>query len=757
MNSMPQEVLRSPVRRRIESVVTPAALFLFALAVRTFSYRTVIGADEFYPRGNDSFYHLRRIAYGVANFPAMLDFDRYINFPAGARPLCTPLMDGLRPVLAWPFAGGLGANHLASVGTLEAVAVWAPPVLGALTVVLLYATIRPRLGRAVAIAAGSILCLLPAHAWYSQLGFVDHHVLVAAVSWIALIASMRWLERDTSATEHSPCWAAAGAGATFALAILVWPGCVYHVALLEIGMLIYLSSRTERSSAIRFALQFALANAVGLTLVLPFTIHSSWEQWPPFSPVVLSEFQPWFFGVLSVYGVLCAGIWRSARLDFARRWISGLLLGLTLLIGSLAMIAGLREGGLEALRWLTRTEGFQAQVLESVPLLISGDHFSIDWALRYLSAFVLLFPLALAAAALLAWRCRRDRSSLLLLLWFTSGLFGAALLQRRFANSFSLPLALLMAWACSSLGRSLRSRMSGRPCARPISLLVACALAGLLLEPTAHFYERSLRLELARLRGQSGAVPAQVIRHRRMAELALFLRDHTPPTSGWLDASIEPEYAVLGDWSIGHRIEYLARRPTITDAFGDDIGRDNFRLAQEYFTLAEPQAVALLQKLHVRYVVVERESPLMKTRFRPASMYRSLYFRDGSERAKRRGHARDYPALEQHRLIFETEPTPLTGAEGPAAFKVFEYVRGAVVSGRASPGAPIHLALRLRSNRGRLITYTASVTASGSGEFAIRVPYATTGNPGLSKIEGSYTIRCGDRAIAVSIDEAAVR
>jgi len=71
------------------------ALFFLAVAIRAFSFRWVIESEGISPRGNDSFYHLRRIVYGVVNFPATLDFDPYINFPAGARVIWTPVMDWL--------------------------------------------------------------------------------------------------------------------------------------------------------------------------------------------------------------------------------------------------------------------------------------------------------------------------------------------------------------------------------------------------------------------------------------------------------------------------------------------------------------------------------------------------------------------------------------------------------------------------------------------------------------------------------------
>ena len=74
------------------------ALFLFtvafALRVATFGLVFVDGRVWF-PSGNDELYHIRRIAYQAARFPEVLDFDPYLSFPFGARPIWPPFLDWL--------------------------------------------------------------------------------------------------------------------------------------------------------------------------------------------------------------------------------------------------------------------------------------------------------------------------------------------------------------------------------------------------------------------------------------------------------------------------------------------------------------------------------------------------------------------------------------------------------------------------------------------------------------------------------------
>ena len=52
---------------------------------------------------------------------------------------------------------------------------------------------------------------------------------------------------------------------------------------------------------------------------------------------------------------------------------------------------------------------------------------------------------------------------------------------------------------------------------------------------------------------------------------------------------------------------------------------------------------------------------------------------------------------------------------------------------------------------------SATANASEEGEYWIRVPYATSGYPGLLKFHGVYTLACRGEALDVSIDERQVQ
>ena len=181
---------------------TPLALAVLAFLIRAISLPSVYAADRVTFFGMDAYYHMRRVAYGLARFPETLTFDPYINFPHGAKPIWPPFFDAFTSLLVLPFyaSGGIEAA--------ERAAVWIPPLFGAATVLVLYALALRFFGFGVALLSGLLLAVSSAHYWYSQLGFLDHHAAVALMTTILLASSMRLLARleapEKTASAHGP-------------------------------------------------------------------------------------------------------------------------------------------------------------------------------------------------------------------------------------------------------------------------------------------------------------------------------------------------------------------------------------------------------------------------------------------------------------------------------------------------------------------------------------------------------------------------
>jgi asparagine N-glycosylation enzyme membrane subunit Stt3 len=98
---------------RVFRFLGPVGLFGLAFAVRALPRQRVFAGDDVLFFGNDAFYHLRRIVYSVVRFPDLLDFDLYINYPHGAKPIWPPLFDWAVALVSLPFyrPGELGERR----------------------------------------------------------------------------------------------------------------------------------------------------------------------------------------------------------------------------------------------------------------------------------------------------------------------------------------------------------------------------------------------------------------------------------------------------------------------------------------------------------------------------------------------------------------------------------------------------------------------------------------------------------------------
>jgi dolichyl-diphosphooligosaccharide--protein glycosyltransferase len=431
----------------------------------------------------------------------------------------------------------------------------------------------------------------------------------------------------------------------------------------------------------------------------------------------------------------------------ASGWIAGGLV----LTASAALLPGLADGLADAWIWLGKADSFQGLVGESVPLFVDRGSFTTRAAAARLSYFVLGFPLSLAIAARMA-RQQREPVAFGLFLWWASCLFVVTMLQKRFFNSFSVALALLMAWTVVWTWRSLPPRWGA---SRTRRIAAAAALAGVvlaLLLPVLLTYRTHVSNQIHWWKGGRYELTPLARRNLVRIQMAEWLRTHTPETSGWMEAGV-PEYGVLAPWGLGHVIEHVARRPTVTDGFGDDIGAGNFLLARRYFLAGEVEASELLEVVKARYVVAQAAVNYLGETPGEASMSRALAHRDGAE-VPPTGDGPGAAALARHRLVYESEAFR---KRGPPSYKVYEFVPGARIHGSAPAGARVRLKLPLRTNRGRSLVYTASAVADADGRYLLRVPYANVGGPPAVEVAADYALECGGRAWRVRVREADVR
>ena len=346
---------------RLAPLAAGLPLGLLALLVRALPFPTVFAPSGVHPSGPDAYYHLRRIAYTVVGFPRFLDFDPYVAFPDGGRPIWTPLFDFALAALARLCLGPQ------SGAPLERLLMWVSPCVGAATVLALYLIARRVWGPPTAGLAALLLALLPAHFVYSQLGELDHHGAVAFAVTLLFGSGLTRL-RPVGAGGGSLLAGALPLGASQAFALLLWPGCLFAVVTVDAALLACIATRTRREEAVALARRCALAHVFALLAVAPFAWGNQWERWGSFSPVVLSALPAG-----SARGG--RGVLRSARGDLRARPLPGLARAARARgarAGRRRARARPRGGAGSRLRrgrcwgWFAKREVFQGIVAESV-------------------------------------------------------------------------------------------------------------------------------------------------------------------------------------------------------------------------------------------------------------------------------------------------------------------------------------------------------------------------------------------------------
>lgn len=695
------------------------------------------GGEVRFPNDADELYHMRRIWFTVVNFPDSLDFDIYLNHPAGASPIWTPFFDWSIAALARGVVGP-GDQH-----AVEVVATWVPPLLGATAVVVAAQIARRTFSPAAGWVTGALLATLPAHIIYTRLGEVDHHGAVGLCTTLLVAAAMRLAERAPGQDWRR------GVGATgfaAAVAILIWPASLLHVATLQVFLVVQALLAAEQSAAVARSRALAAMHGVAALAVAPFSAGRHWEQFGSVSPVVLSNFQPLWFGSACAVLALVGGLWAHPVLgaDRARRLGVALLLALGGLSAAWLWIPGLAMGVGEAAEWF-EDDPFLAIVAELQPLLFVDGRFAPASAHAWYGHLIWFYP---AAAGWLAWRAIRSRNAAALLLLAWSAVFcGASLYQLRFSDAFAASFAVVLGSALAEGFRLARRGLEGRRRVAWFAALAVVAATG--LTPHAVSYARDVRASWGALRGRELHYSLYVRKRRVIGRVADWLRAESEPTRGYLDPSLRPEYGILSSWDHGHQLRYYAERPMVQDNFGPYAGRSGFDLAGAYYASRDEQAaVEIARRLGVRYVVATPEGSGQAPP-EAGSLARRLQLARASPRTLTfRAIAAN--AHSSHRLVFYADDGDFVREPGRPVWRaaVYEVVPGARVIGRAPGARSVGFRLAVRLAGRPAVLYRASAAVDAEGRYEIRLPYPTT--------RTAYVVRSGEQVARLELSEADV-
>jgi dolichyl-diphosphooligosaccharide--protein glycosyltransferase len=681
-----------------------AGVAVVGFAVRLLSWAAVFRGGRILYVDADDYCHLRRIMTAIARFPYLPSAERYFSFPAPFRVNWPPLYDIFVAGLALVIGGGAPSERQTMI-----VAALVPPLVGALTVLLVYRAARQLLGGIAAAWAGAIAATLPMLVQYTVLGRPDHHC--AENIWLPAVAALIPWTGESKTRRR-----AVAAAALLAAGVYCWIGSIMFSAVLG-AFAVW--ERTRRGGE-----QPSAAPWIGEVL---------WWEAAMLAPCLLGsrvfgmfDFDaPTAFQPVFVAGLALAV--RAAVTGDRRAAVGATLCAGALGIGAAPSLIAFAAAPPPIFRTFSELQPF---------LRPAGDwSFSLPHA-----CFGLAFWALPLAAYRLAADASRDAPKRLLLIW--AGLTGLlALAQTRYAYHFCVPAAMLLGWGAARVQDRLTA--AWKSSSRAISAVAAALI--LLLWP-------ALSGDLALAFGD----PNQVTVDPGLIAAAEWLRDHTPPTRSLWSEGGEPEYGVYALHSDGFEIAAIARRPAAAVNWHRMPGpiADSVRF---FFLRDDDEAYRFLTERRFRYVVLPDHigDGLLSGYSRGFGMkgyeataqtdgrmalspdvldliYERLYGFDGAGASV---PGREVASVGRFRLVFESETTRPT--------KIFEVVPGALVRGSCRRER-VWATSKVRVNDRREFLYRAAAFCHG-GRFEMRVPYA-----------GSYEVTDGAHRERVIVKDSAV-
>ncbi|MDY9927183.1 oligosaccharyl transferase, archaeosortase A system-associated [Methanosarcina sp.] len=793
-----------------KNIFVLGAALLAGFIMRMLSYASLTAGGGITFTGYDEFYHMRRILYTASNFPHSLNFDTYLNYPYGFEIGWPPFFDLLGALLAIIMGGTRPDTH-----TVEFAGALLPVLLGVLTIIPVYLIAASVFDRKTGLVGAFAFAVLPAHVYVSRFGAVDHHVAEVFLSTIAyaffILALKLAGERSLSLSSLknissdrklvNPLLLAVGSGLFFSLLIFTWVGAP---ALIGFVVLYALVQTTLDLKAGKKSDYLFICSSVALFATILFTIPLSAgaaRQGFEMSAMYLSWFQ-----VVYVL-ILLAGIFLlwSFSAYVSKKGMDWKYYPSVLILISVSGFLFLRIFSveyytfiIEGLRFFSGKGEYISTISEAVPLLLTAQGKLTFSAV--LGSFGLSFLAALAGFFLLILELKSEKSKPEVVFFIVWTLFYAylALSQRRFTYLFSVNISILTAYLLWVLldsldfetevkklvksgkgmekgprpalqtGKKTPLKTKSKPKTRQgteskikvaepdyFKLVSGMALIGLVFVP-------SLWLGAAFAKDAVSIDP-------EWKDSLEWLETSTPATSYYLEPSEIPEYGVLSWWDYGNWIVYVGKRPAVSNNFQTGV-EDS---AHFFLTDSEKEAKTIIEKLNIRYVITDtlmtegkfgaiakiagkeigdyyevktvQENTGLKTVATPkqtllqTQIYK-LYKLDGT-------------SLGNFRLVHESTINTTDGNSSGNTVKIFEYVKGATLSGTASPNETVMATLELSSNTGRTFTYQKGSVADEKGSFEITVPYSTEDTGGVHAIS-TYSLTTGKNSTVSGIQVA---
>ncbi|TGC08020.1 oligosaccharyl transferase, archaeosortase A system-associated [Methanolobus halotolerans] len=804
---------KNDIKNSIPYLAGIISAFLIAFYIRTVPKAGVFISDNFVRfGGNDPWYHLRNVESIIHNFPNMLWFDAYTQFPNGTNQVFAPLYDMVLATIIWVLGAGNPDQNL-----IYTVSAYFPVILGALVVVPTYFAAKWLFNREVGLLA-SFLIAISCGQFLSRsiIGFNDHHIaetLLSTLTAMFLIMAIRKADhgkiafsdlKNRNIDQIKPAIPyLILTGISLGAYTLAWKGALFFGFIIGVYITVqHIINHMHGKSTDYLAISGMVVFFIALLMVLV-------------TPYLGGTKSLYIMGFLA--GIIAFPIFTLISIEINRRGLKRYYFPVSILVLLTAVILAARLFSESAYSLITsvfsyfmRTGG-GLTIAEASPLLSVGGQFSLEPLWYNFGPLGYISFIALAVLIYKAFTQKNTPDHTFLLVW-TLMIIWAMLQQNRFAYYYSVNAAILSAWigikvldlsGWRDLVDSIRSKTFSAKNIKLMHILSAAFIVLILIYPT---------YSLAMQQNQGTGGP-----NGYWIEATQWLMYNTPdpgldyyesyerPAPGERYQYPDEAYGVMSWWDYGHWIEVIGHRIPNANPFQQGVGgrrnsmdEENRPGASTFFTApSEDEATAVLEAVHpdpdkagARYVVSDVEMATGKfyamaawtldtaDYYVPVQTdvgYQNVPGQRYYDSMEARLHIFDGNGLKQYRMVHES---PIGNTQEPGYknvynvlfggsleeintgyVKIFEYVDGAQITGTAPEGETVTISNTIRTNQGRTFVYSQSTTSDGTYNFT--VPYSTEGPiEGETQFDtaptGPYTINYGSTREEVSVGETDV-
>ncbi|HEY9204673.1 MAG TPA: oligosaccharyl transferase, archaeosortase A system-associated [Candidatus Methanoperedens sp.] len=709
-------------------------IILVAFIIRLFTYPQVFDHGRIVFLETDPYYHMWRVFSFIDTFPGTFSFDAFINYPYGAYIGWPPLFDQTTAFISIILGLGKPDTHL-----VEATGAFMPVLLGIFSVISVYYIAKEIFNERIALYSSLLLAVMPAHPQISFLGFTDHHiaeVFLSVMAYLFFIKSIKNSSRKYAIIS----------GIFIGISFLTWIGAPIFIGiLLSYALIQFILDKKSGIVSDYLMTTGTISFVVAFFIMLVFYLFTPWQQ--NITAETLSYFQLIYLAISAVIIFLLGSV--SNRMKNRKWYYYPLLIGIftafliLLIIPAIPSFYHSLAGGIG---YLMRDVSVLRQISEAQPLFFTydGKFLGLEWNTNPVwYSFTFSFYAAIIGLVWFFYSHRNgiDRQKLFFAVWTLIALT-LALFQRRFTYTLAVNVSILSGFFIYTIVENVKSSSLKRYNV-PISIVI---ILFFIIPNIAVTYDLS----------RFPPKPSE-----DWYDSLMWLRANTPDIPG---------YGIMTWWDYGNWILYISKRPVVANNF--QMGGD--RAAKFFVAQNETLANSIMNERKARYVILDRRMGLnkfiqgnqlvLKGTFMAVvdfadkdlgmyldknnlpndnyfqTMYARLYIFDGN-------------GLNNYRMIYESNETSLNLFDEPAKnIKIFEYVKGAKITGKALPDEIVDISGTIITNQKRRIYYTQKTKADDKGYYEVILPYSTDG-PYETRILKGYEIKHDNSTNQIEVPE----